>query len=622
MKKILFLLVVLILTIGLAACGGGKKSSCGKNADSIYCVDKKLTQPDLLFAQDVVTMDLAGTGNATPNNSPNASNASKIVVRVTGGPRVDGSLVPAKLGPNETNTGEPMFVQKGAIKVDGLLFKDSSGDGELQPYEDWRLSPWERAQNLAEEIKKADTTEGKRVAAAMFSSQMFNIDHTGFGGNNNGIRFPEILSRLNTGESPITGLDYTTGGILTFSNDFNNVRGHIQNIHGYGTVAPGSNTTVPNTHANIGRFDRHYMINQSWDYGISGDTRGDIRIGSIAVQALAEQLQFGVPFLFAVDPSTGGAQSNQDGTGGFRREEWRGNDYCNQTGYGAAGDLNYMYEHAKFHTAEYMGHGRNIMFGPALDVITEPRWSRVRDSVGSEYHFVAEMMKAYVRGMQGVMSGEGSKKIRYASLIKHIPGSGNNAGGTDSHSQRWHAHNPGYSAGNPNIGRFGIGSGAWPGMKLMFDTVGTIFKEAYPVATMPCYGTYADPWQASSYITPSGKTMKPKPNVGVTGDENFMIDILREEWGWDGLIGTDYGGYSGYGWNAANLRSAGHPLYNPLGTGLGTWNADTNPNGLDNTAVANLQAQRGELCKVQNVGGGSWNTQYNAYVNGGVSLDW
>lgn len=35
--------------------------------------------------------------------------------------------------------------RKGALTVDGLTFKDLDGDGQLAPYEDWRLSPRERA---------------------------------------------------------------------------------------------------------------------------------------------------------------------------------------------------------------------------------------------------------------------------------------------------------------------------------------------------------------------------------------------------------------------------------------------------------------------------------------------
>lgn len=37
---------------------------------------------------------------------------------------------------------------KKLIQVDGLTFKDLNGNGVLDPYEDWRLSPEERAKDL------------------------------------------------------------------------------------------------------------------------------------------------------------------------------------------------------------------------------------------------------------------------------------------------------------------------------------------------------------------------------------------------------------------------------------------------------------------------------------------
>ena len=35
------------------------------------------------------------------------------------------------------------------IEQDGFAFKDLAGTGELLPYEDWRLSPEERAKDLS-----------------------------------------------------------------------------------------------------------------------------------------------------------------------------------------------------------------------------------------------------------------------------------------------------------------------------------------------------------------------------------------------------------------------------------------------------------------------------------------
>ncbi len=40
----------------------------------------------------------------------------------------------------------------GIIEQDGLFFKDLSRDGKLDKYEDWRLSPEERAKDLASKM--------------------------------------------------------------------------------------------------------------------------------------------------------------------------------------------------------------------------------------------------------------------------------------------------------------------------------------------------------------------------------------------------------------------------------------------------------------------------------------
>ncbi|MWV29107.1 glycoside hydrolase family 3 protein [Erythrobacter sp. GH3-10] len=45
---------------------------------------------------------------------------------------------------------------KSAITVDGLQFRDADGDGQLAPYEDWRLSAEERATDLAARMMQAE----------------------------------------------------------------------------------------------------------------------------------------------------------------------------------------------------------------------------------------------------------------------------------------------------------------------------------------------------------------------------------------------------------------------------------------------------------------------------------
>ena len=54
---------------------------------------------------------------------------------------------------------------KKAITIDGLQFRDADGDGQLAPYEDWRLSPEERATDLAGRM-----TQAEKVGTLMHST--------------------------------------------------------------------------------------------------------------------------------------------------------------------------------------------------------------------------------------------------------------------------------------------------------------------------------------------------------------------------------------------------------------------------------------------------------------------
>lgn len=53
-----------------------------------------------------------------------------------------------------TKEGAPELGSAGApiLEVDGLLFKDLAGTGELLPYEDWRLDAKTRAKDLASRL--------------------------------------------------------------------------------------------------------------------------------------------------------------------------------------------------------------------------------------------------------------------------------------------------------------------------------------------------------------------------------------------------------------------------------------------------------------------------------------
>lgn len=59
---------------------------------------------------------------------------------------------------------------KGVLEVDGLRFKDLDGTGELKPYEDWRLSPEERAKDLVGRM-----TDEEKAGMLIINSQPMGI---------------------------------------------------------------------------------------------------------------------------------------------------------------------------------------------------------------------------------------------------------------------------------------------------------------------------------------------------------------------------------------------------------------------------------------------------------------
>ena len=141
MRKILILFVT-IFSIGLMACGDDITNyffSTGDECGSIYCVDGKLVQPDLVVAADVGHLVLSGQTDP-------ADLEGKTIVRFT-------NALPYELP-------EPVTIKT----FDRFQFKDlsRSGSNVLLPYEDWRLPVWERAMDLA-----------SRLSVNQLASQLF-----------------------------------------------------------------------------------------------------------------------------------------------------------------------------------------------------------------------------------------------------------------------------------------------------------------------------------------------------------------------------------------------------------------------------------------------------------------
>ncbi len=168
---------------------------------------------------------------------------------------------------------------------------------------------------------------------------------------------------------------------------------------------------------------------------------------------------------------------------------------------------------------EYRAMGIATALSPQIDLGTEPRWCRFEGTFGEDARLTAALGKAYIDGFQ---TSTGEDEIAdgwgYGSvncMVKHWPGGGPEEGGRDAH----------YSYGKYCVYPGGnFETHLYPFLQGAFALDG---KTREAAAVMPYY-------TVSYGIDPSGK------NRG-NGFSHFIVsDLLREKYGYDGVVCTDW----------------------------------------------------------------------------------
>lgn len=163
-------------------------------------------------------------------------------------------------------------------------------------------------------------------------------------------------------------------------------------------------------------------------------------------------------------------------------------------GIAATFDPQLAEEGARVAAIEATSVGVRWTFSPMLDIARDPRWGRIAEGSGEDPYLDARMGEALVRGYQG----EPGDSTSMAACIKHFVGYGAAEGGRDYNStylterQLRNVYLPPFEAG--------VKAGA---MTLM-----TSFND--------------------------------NDGVPSTGNRFIVNDILRDEWGYDGLVVTDW----------------------------------------------------------------------------------
>lgn len=139
--------------------------------------------------------------------------------------------------------------------------------------------------------------------------------------------------------------------------------------------------------------------------------------------------------------------------------------------------------------------GVNWTFAPMLDIARDPRWGRIAESLGEDPHLTSALAVAMIEGFQGERLADPG---RIAACAKHFAGYGAAESGRD-----------------------------------------------YATANIPeneLRNVYLRPFKAA--VEAGVATLMPafSDNDGIpsTGNRSLLRDVLREEWGFDGLVISDW----------------------------------------------------------------------------------
>ena len=285
----------------------------------------------------------------------------------------------------------------GARKVEILTegkfqFKDLNKNGQVDPYEDWRLPMQERIADLVSQM----TLEEK--VGLMF--------HPNIAVNESGeVKYDltpeekEILRRME--EERYAG-PIGPGG---------------QNA---GAMAMGQMRRTATAKSYIEEKNFRCILNN----GVAAPEK--FANWSNGMQEIAEASRLGIPIVFSSDPrhsaKLGGHVSGTQYFSHITNGE-------GQVGITAGGDKDMMRRFGEVMAEEYRAVGLHMFLGPQVDVMTEPRWSRNMGCFSESAELTAEMTAALVEGAQGDHVGPGKILVH----LKHWPGSGPHKGG----SGRW-----------------------------------------------------------------------------------------------------------------------------------------------------------------------------------------
>jgi beta-glucosidase len=149
---------------------------------------------------------------------------------------------------------------------------------------------------------------------------------------------------------------------------------------------------------------------------------------------------------------------------------------------------------------EARARGVPYVLSPVVDIARDPRWGRIEETFGEDPYLCGEMGVAAVEGLQGVGKGERLAKDKVFATLKHMTGHGQPQSGTN--------------VGPAQISQRELRENFFPPFREVVErtAIGAVMPSYNEIDGVP---SHANRW--------------------------LLQDVLRGEWGFDGVVASDYG---------------------------------------------------------------------------------
>ncbi len=266
------------------------------------------------------------------------------------------------------------------IVQDGLYFKDMDNDGILSPYEDWRNSDEVRAADMVRHLPLAQQ-------AGLVLNALWN-----------------------------TPVSFTRG-------EAQDEKGNIvpkKVFKHFDPTEPEPKSPLPGISM---RCDDEDVLEKKITAGVyRGDMVAEAGVAALYHNIGTQYLEFeatkggvAIPYSLHTNPINIG--------------------YPDFLGFGAAclgtGSFDMVYEMADTDRKMMKACGLNIMYGPQVDVATDPRWPRNSGTYGERTDITAGITRELVRGYQNGEDGLNDGSV--VLTVKHFPGDGPAENGFEPH---------------------------------------------------------------------------------------------------------------------------------------------------------------------------------------------